>query len=164
MMKALASASLPHDAVLDAPFGRIGVRTRGNCVVGIAYLGADAPLLLPCNSLAAEACAQINAYLVDPGQRFDLPFELDGSAFQQQVWHAIAAIPCGSTRTYGELALSLRSAPRPVGNACGSNPVPLIVPCHRVVAAGGGLGGFMHSRAAGAVSIKRWLLQHERGR
>jgi methylated-DNA-[protein]-cysteine S-methyltransferase len=64
-------------------------------------------------------------------------------------------------RTYGDLARMLKSAPRPVGGACGSNPIPLIVPCHRVVAANGELGGFMHSRARLPLSIKRWLLHHE---
>jgi methylated-DNA-[protein]-cysteine S-methyltransferase len=99
--------------------------------------------------------------LRDPKHRFDLPYALVGSPFEQQVWRAIATIPSGSTRTYGELAGALATAARPVGRACGSNPVPLLVPCHRVVAAGGGLGGFMHSRTSFALSIKHWLLRHE---
>jgi methylated-DNA-[protein]-cysteine S-methyltransferase len=150
-----------YHAVLAAPFGRVGIRTCDEQVVRVEYLGADTECVPPLNALARETCAQIEAYLDDPGHRFDLPYALDGSAFQCAVWRTIAAIGSGVTRTYGELAAELGSAARAVGGACGSNPVPLIVPCHRVVAAGGGIGGFMHSRAVGPLSIKRWLLRHE---
>lgn len=156
-----ASPVESYHAVLAAPFGRVGIRTRDEQVVRVEYLGPDATCVRPMNDLAREACAQIEAYLADPGHRFDLPYALDGSAFQCAVWRAIVDIASGATRTYGELAAELGSAARAVGGACGSNPVPLIVPCHRVVAAGGGIGGFMHSRAVGALSIKRWLLRHE---
>jgi methylated-DNA-[protein]-cysteine S-methyltransferase len=146
---------------MAAPFGHIGIRTHADRIVRVDYLHAPAVPLAPQDAAAREACAQIAAYLRDPRHVFDLPYALEGSAFQRAVWRAIAAIAAGSTRTYGELAAAIGSAPRPVGGACGSNPVPLIVPCHRVVAAGGGIGGFMHSRANGPLSIKRWLLRHE---
>jgi methylated-DNA-[protein]-cysteine S-methyltransferase len=160
-LPAAVSSDAAYHAVLAAPFGRVGIRTRDERVVRVDYLGPDATCLQPTNALARETCAQIRVYLSDPRHRFDLPYALEGSAFQCAVWRAIAAIGSGVTRTYGELAAELGSAARAVGGACGSNPVPLIVPCHRVVAAGGGIGGFMHSRAVGPLSIKRWLLQHE---
>ncbi len=81
-----------------------------------------------------------------------------GTPFQRTVWQAIAAIPCGETSTYGELATIIHhpGAARAVGAACGANPVPLLIPCHRVKAKGGGLGGF-----GGGLELKQWLLDHE---
>lgn len=166
MTKPIAARALPHSpepfqAVMAAPFGQVGIRTHAQRIVRVEYLRAPAEPLAPQDALAREACAQIAAYLRDPSHVFDLPYALEGSDFQRAVWRAIAAIASGCTRTYGELAAEIGSAARPVGGACGSNPVPLIVPCHRVVAAGRGIGGFMHSRAEGPLSIKRWLLAHE---
>ena len=102
---------------------------------------------------------EILAYLQRPHQAFSLPTQLAGSAFQQKVWLAIYAIPLGQTRTYSELASQLQSGPRAVANACGANRLPLLIPCHRVVAKNG-LGGFMQGDKNG-LSIKRWLLAHE---
>jgi methylated-DNA-[protein]-cysteine S-methyltransferase len=102
---------------------------------------------------------EILAYLQQPHQAFSLPAQLSGSAFQQKVWLAILAIPLGQTRTYSELAAQLQSGPRAVANACGANRLPLLIPCHRVVAKNG-LGGFMRGDKNG-LSIKRWLLSHE---
>ena len=90
-----------------------------------------------------------------------MPLRPSGTAFQRRVWEQISAIPNHQTRTYGELAIALRNAPRAVGQACGANPFPLIVPCHRVIAAGGGLGGFSRQRGGFLLDIKRWLLAHE---
>jgi methylated-DNA-[protein]-cysteine S-methyltransferase len=154
-------ATRSWQAVMAAPFGYVGIRTRDEQVNEVVYLGAEARPLQPVDAIAREACAQIAAYIANPRHRFDVPYALEGTAFQVRVWRAIAAIASGRTRTYGELAADLASAARAVGGACGSNPVPLIVPCHRVVAAGGRIGGFMHSRATGPLSIKQWLLRHE---
>ena len=148
-------------AVVATPFAPVGIRTDGEAVVVVQYLGAEGPCVAPSHALAREAAAQIRAYLGNPKHVFDLPCEPRGTRHQHRVWDAIAAIPSGATRTYGELARSLHSGPRAVGAACGSNPIPLIVPCHRVVAANGGIGGFMHSRSDFPLSIKRWLLAHE---
>jgi methylated-DNA-[protein]-cysteine S-methyltransferase len=102
---------------------------------------------------------EILAYLQRPHQAFSLPAQLAGSAFQNKVWLAIYGIPLGQTRTYSELATQLQSGPRAVANACGANRLPLLIPCHRVVAKNG-LGGFMRGDKNG-LSIKRWLLAHE---
>jgi methylated-DNA-[protein]-cysteine S-methyltransferase len=76
------------------------------------------------------------------------------------VWERVQSIPRGQTRSYMDIARELRSGPRPVGMACGANRIPLVIPCHRVVASRG-IGGFMHSRGGHAIEIKRWLLRHE---
>lgn len=153
-----------HDALVFAPFGRIGVRCTLERVTAIEYLlpGPRRPGETP---LAREAARQIEAYLADPAFVFDLPVAGSGTLFRRRVWDAIAAIPCGATRTYGELARDLASAPRAIGQACGANPLPLVVPCHRVVATArdfnGGIGGFAHSRGGFLIEAKRWLLRHE---
>lgn len=111
------------------------------------------------NQSFKQMTQEILAYLKQPHQAFSLPAQLAGSAFQQKVWLAILAIPLGQTRTYSELAAQLQSGPRAVANACGANRLPLLIPCHRVVAKNG-LGGFMRGDKNG-LSIKRWLLAHE---
>lgn len=150
-------------AILAAPFGVVGVAIGDGCVTGIGYFPGGAALRAPRDLLAREACRQIEAYLRDPGFRFDLPLRAAGTGHQRRVWRALAQIPPGKTRSYGELAAAIASSPRAVGQACGANPLPLIVPCHRVVARDGGLGGFMGRRGGFALSVKCWLLEHERG-
>jgi methylated-DNA-[protein]-cysteine S-methyltransferase len=151
-----------HEARLLAPFAVVGVRTEGERLAAIDYLALDTPLVLPREPLLDEACRQIEAYLRNPRHRFDLPLKLDGTPYRQRVWQAIAAIPAGRTRSYADIAAEMGSSPRAVGQACGANPLPIVVPCHRVVAKGGGLGGFMHSEGDFPLSVKRWLLAHER--
>ena len=90
-----------------------------------------------------------------------MPYRLDGTSFQRRVWREIEKLFPIKTITYGEIARRLDTAARAVGGACGANPVPLIVPCHRVLAAGGLLGGFMGGKDDFPLSVKRWLLRHE---
>jgi methylated-DNA-[protein]-cysteine S-methyltransferase len=103
----------------------------------------------------------LRAYLDNPDFAFGLPLRPSGTAFQRRVWAQIAAIPNRQTRTYGEVAKALHNAPRAVGQACGANPFPLVVPCHRVIATGGGLGGFARHGGGFLLDVKRWLLAHE---
>lgn len=147
-------------AKLDTPFALVGVRTEGAALAEIVYLPRSAGALAPTDALAERACLQIEKYAADPDYRFKLPLKHLGTAFQRSVWEQIAAIPCGETRTYGDLARALRSAPRAVGQACGTNYFPLVIPCHRVVAATG-LGGFAHSSGGYLLEVKRRLLAHE---
>ncbi|MGE5160254.1 MAG: methylated-DNA--[protein]-cysteine S-methyltransferase [Betaproteobacteria bacterium] len=147
------------DAVLRLPCAAVGVRVRGTEVAEIAFLPVDTPGRPPSNELAARACEQIRAYACDPALPIDLPLAIEGSAFQRRVWAAIARIPAGVTRTYGELAGELGSTARAVGQACGDNRLPLAIPCHRVVAANG-VGGFAHRTDGGMLDVKRWLLAH----
>ena len=151
-----------YAARFATPFAVIGIGTYAGKLVRVEYLPSTVPTCPPQDALAREVCRQIDAYLADPLYCFELPCEAKGTPFQRRVWGEIARIPSGITRTYGELARTLKSAPRPVGGACGSNPIPLIVPCHRVLAANGKIGGFMRSRDSLPLSIKRWLLAHER--
>jgi methylated-DNA-[protein]-cysteine S-methyltransferase len=148
------------DARLTTPFAVLGIRTAGEMLIGIEYLPRGVATLAPINKFAAKVCHQIEKYLDDPRFEFDLPFEYRGTDFQQRVWRAIRGIPSGRTLTYLDVARQLKSAPRPVGGACGANSIPLVIPCHRVVASGG-IGGFMHARGGEPIQIKQWLLRHE---
>ncbi|MFO1466575.1 MAG: methylated-DNA--[protein]-cysteine S-methyltransferase [Steroidobacteraceae bacterium] len=106
----------------------------------------------------AAVTAQLREYFAGGRRAFDVPLDLRGTAFQRQVWQALCEIPHGETRSYGEIAARIGSegGSRAVGLANHENPVPLIVPCHRVINADGTLGGF-----GGGVELKRWLLRHE---
>jgi methylated-DNA-[protein]-cysteine S-methyltransferase len=103
---------------------------------------------------------QLSRYFAEPRSSFDVTTDNQGTAYQRRVWRALQQIPAGQTRTYGQLAEQLHSSPRAVGNACRQNPVPLLVPCHRVVAANG-LGGFGGETQGKRLAMKRWLLEHE---
>jgi len=108
--------------------------------------------------LLREARRQLAAYFAGKLRAFDLPLTLHGSPFQQSVWRAMQRIPYGMTRSYGELAHETDSAPRAVGGACGSNPVAIIVPCHRILAAGQRIGGYSGGKG---IATKRRLLELE---
>lgn len=151
----------PYAAIVPAPGFCLGLRLAGDgeALAEIRFLESCAAQP-PVTPLAGEAARQLAAYLADASFVFTLPLQVAGTSFRQQVWQQIAAIPCGETRTYGQLAAALGSAPRAVGGACGDNPFPVVVPCHRVVAAAG-IGGFAHHRDGFLLGVKRWLLAHE---
>ena len=145
---------------MATPFAVLGIHTAGEFLTHIEYLPRGAATLDPLDRLAERVCRQIERYLDDPEYRFNLPFGYRGTDFQCRVWRAIGAIPSGRTQTYLDVARQLRTAPRPVGGACGANRIPLVIPCHRVLGSGG-IGGFMHMRRGPGIEIKRWLLRHE---
>lgn len=155
-------AETGYQALVPAPGFCLGLCCTDEVVRRIEFLPPGAPRAarLP---LAREAARQLQAWLADPAFVFDLPLAFSGTAFQRRVWAAIAAIPRGETRSYGQLAAALASGPRAVGNACGANPHPVVVPCHRVLPARGGLGGFARARSGFLLDVKAWLLSHERG-
>jgi len=155
-----ASRPEPYSAVIATAFGRLGIRTEGDALSCIGFLPDGTRLRAPSDVLAKRACAQVERYLDDPEFGFRLPLKETGTPFQRRVWAAISAIPRGSTRSYGDIARDLRSAPRAVGQACGENRYPLVIPCHRVVSAVG-IGGFAHEDGGYLLRVKRWLLAHE---
>ena len=153
---------LHFSAIVPAGFGAIGVRTAHDCVQEMVYLPPQYTEIPPIDRLAERAVRQIERYLQEPDFRFDLPLEAVGTVFQKKVWAVIAAIPRGEVLTYGAIARHIGSAPRAVGQACGANWFPMVIPCHRVTAAGG-LGGFAHhdDDTGFHLGVKRWLLAHE---
>jgi methylated-DNA-[protein]-cysteine S-methyltransferase len=149
-------------AIVAAPFGAIGIRTDSGQLRELVYLPPHFDEKEPQDALAEQVALQVRQYLLDPDFVFCLPLPPVGSAYQQRVWDAIRAIPRGTVRTYGQVAKHIGSAPRAVGQACGANWFPLVIPCHRVTAAGG-LGGFSNQDDEHGfhLSVKRWLLLHE---
>jgi methylated-DNA-[protein]-cysteine S-methyltransferase len=149
------------NAVIHAPFGKVGIRLEGEAVREIVYLPDSIKSIEPDSPLAQQAAAQIDQYFERASAKFSLPLAPVGTAFQRRVWQAISDIPPGVVLTYGQVAKQLGSAPRAVGQACGANFFPIVIPCHRVVGSSG-IGGFAHHGDDGFFrNVKRWLLAHE---
>jgi methylated-DNA-[protein]-cysteine S-methyltransferase len=148
------------DVTVDFPRMKVAVKTGGAKVVEIRYLPLGSETISPRNPLAKEAARQLECYRDDPDTVFDLPLRIEGSPLQRGVWDAMCAIPRGRTRTYGELARELGADARAIGQCCGDNRLPIVIPCHRVVAADG-IGGFSHTSEGYLIEVKRWLLAHE---
>ncbi|SFJ33394.1 methylated-DNA--[protein]-cysteine S-methyltransferase [Jannaschia pohangensis] len=144
----------------DTPLGRILLVGDGTAIARLDWPGtAPDPTWTEDPNAFAEARRQIDAYWNDGHSAFDLPLRPKGTPFQRRVWHALQAIPPGQTVSYAHIAAAI-CQPRgtqAVGQANGANPIPILIPCHRVVAADGSLGGF-----SGDLSDKRRLLAHER--
>ncbi|MEX0276671.1 MAG: methylated-DNA--[protein]-cysteine S-methyltransferase [Ruegeria sp.] len=139
---------------VDTQFGRLGVEETDGAITRLVWNGQDSGHETP---LLKEAAAQLEAYDQGRLERFDLPYRVSGSEFQQRVCDLMFAIPFGDTRTYGDIAKELGQPAQPVGQACGANPIPVIIPCHRVLSATG-LGGFSGD---GGIETKVALLRHE---
>lgn len=152
-------------AIVDSPLGPLLVATRDGALVRVAFPREGAasrpwPRWRRDDAAFDEIRAQFAEYFAGERTVFDLAFELSGGEFQMKVWAALAAIPYGETVTYGEIARTIGegvAASRAVGTACGENPVPIVVPCHRVIGADGSLVGF-----GGGLAAKRFLLALER--
>ena len=144
---------------IPSPIGwlTLSVSERGLCAVDWGSIGnarrSDNPVL-------RASATQLEEYFAGTRRTFDLPLDLRGTPFQLRAWSALAEIPYGTTVSYGEQArrLGVPTAVRAIGAANGSNPLPIVLPCHRVIGANGALTGY-----GGGLDIKRWLLAHERG-
>ena len=140
---------------MNSPLGSLTVFEERGALVAIEWGRAPDPVSSP---LLAEAMDQLEAYFGGRLRAFDLPLRPAGTVFQRTVWTLMGDIPYGATRTYGGFARTLGTAPRPVGGACGRNPMPIVIPCHRVVGAGGAMTGYSGGHG---VATKRALLRLE---
>lgn len=159
METATAHEARTMAAVVAAPFGAVGIEVEDGALTALHFLPDTAPMAAT-GELAQRVAAQLERYFKSPDAGFDLPLRIRGTPFQRAVWQQIAAIPCGRTRAYGELAAELDAPARAVGQACGDNRLPLVIPCHRVIGANG-IGGFAHRSGGFELTVKRWLLEHE---
>ena len=141
---------------IESPVGPLTITAEDDAITAVDFGTGGGPG--PNDGVLAEAARQLTEYFDGARRAFDLPLTPHGTPFRLKVWAAMQAIPYGQTRSYGDLARDLDSAPRAIGGACGANPIPLVIPCHRVVGAGGTLGGF--SGGAGC-DTKRQLLALE---
>jgi len=148
-----------QDVIINAPFGAVGIKIKNDCVTGVTLFPAKQTASDVDGSCAQHVKQQIAQYFQNADAKISVPFKVAGTPFQQSVWKAISAIPVGQMLTYSQMAEKVGSGPRAVANACGANCLPLLIPCHRVVAKNG-LGGFMQSVPDG-LKIKEWLLAHE---
>ena len=151
-----------YDAVIRFPKMNVAVSTRDGCVSEIRYVPSSVAEKPAANPLAERAVEQLKGYRENPNTHFDLPLLIEGTQFQRRLWDALCEIPRGKTLTYGQLAQRLGAEARAVGQACGDNRLPIVIPCHRVVAAKG-IGGFAHHTDGYLIEAKRWLLMHECG-
>jgi methylated-DNA-[protein]-cysteine S-methyltransferase len=150
-----------YAALMATPFATIGVRASSDHLLELRFLPTHMKARAPQrDTIAHLAITELAMFLQNPHYVFSVPLKLNGTKHALDVWQAMRSIPIGQTRTYGDIAKQLGSSAQAVGTACGRNPIPLIVPCHRVVGANG-LGGFMGYGAGDTVNIKRWLLKHE---
>ena len=148
-----------YDVIINAPFGGVGIHVESDYVVGIQLFPIQRSTREASHQFAQYVAHQISQYFMQAGSILDIPYAVSGTPFQKRVWKAISDIPAGEVLTYSELAEKVGSGPRAVANACGANRLPLLIPCHRVVAKNG-LGGFMQG-IDGGLKIKEWLLAHE---
>jgi methylated-DNA-[protein]-cysteine S-methyltransferase len=130
-----------HTAAMsvDTPVGVLTLMERDGAIVAVHWGKANQETETP---LLAAAKAQLDGYFFCGLKNFELPLAPSGTDFDRQVWHAMLEIPWGRTKTYGEIATALGGTARNVGTACGRNPIPIIVPCHRVVGADGAMIGY----------------------
>jgi len=150
-------------ACVRAAFATLGITATDTHVTGIRFLAPSVRAFAPPrDTIAFLACVQLQEYLENPKFRFDVPIRLGGTRHRIAVWEAMQRIPAGKVRTYGDLAKELHSSARAVGGACGANPIPVVIPCHRIIGANRAIGGFMGAKGEGfELGIKRWLLEHE---
>lgn len=147
---------------IDTPTGRVRAVSDGEAIVRITWI-APGTIVDPApeDAVSRETASQLAAYFAGRLTAFDVPLRFrSGSEFERAVWQAMLAIPWGQTRSYGDLAALTGGVARAVGGACGRNPIPIVVPCHRVVGSDGRLVGFS---GAEGVETKQWLLDFERG-
>lgn len=145
---------------MATPFGYVQIRAQDDLVISVDFVSLPPVIATTKNKVLMQAQQQMLAYCEQPQSVFKLPLRMRGTAFQQRVWQALQSIPAGEVRTYGEMALQLNTSPRAIGGACRANPLPIIVPCHRVVSRLG-MGGYSGDTDGDNMEIKRGLLRHE---
>jgi len=137
-------------------FAHLLIETQGEVLLRLNLNRQRQDFVSDRNDFIDEVTAQLHAYQADPGFDFDINLAYPGTDFRLRVYQAMIQLKAGDAISYGELAQRLQTAPRAIGGACRANPYPIIVPCHRILAANGGLGGF-----ACGLQVKRDLLERE---
>lgn len=150
-----------ESAIIQTPFTKMQLVFESGSLQRIDFV-SQLKLSPPVSAEARNASQQVQDYCSKQlaNLQFDIELDIKGTPFQKKVWTALQQIPAGKVVTYGELAQQLKTSARAVGNACRANPVPLVIPCHRVVARSG-MGGYAGSRDGSPLKIKAWLLEHE---
>jgi methylated-DNA-[protein]-cysteine S-methyltransferase len=150
-----------YTTIAHLPIGYLGIKTTDKVLISLQFLGDNIqPLTPPPTAFAASVVQQLEDYFLNANTIFNVPFQLQGTPFQRKVWETLQTIPVGKTLSYGKLAKQLQTSARAIGNACRTNPIPIIIPCHRIVGQNG-LGGFGGVAEGSLIAVKKQLLQHE---
>jgi len=147
-----------HKLAITSPFGRLVLGADEHVLLRIRWDETASAPAETASPILQETRRQLEAYAARRLRIFDLPMQTDGNELQEQVWAMMRTIPYGSTMTYGEMARRLGADARDVGGVCGTNRIPIVIPCHRVVGEGGRMTGFSGGRG---VASKAQLLAHE---
>ena len=150
-----------YQASIKTPYAHLGLCVVDNRLAAIDFIELEDEIK-PADADAASICDRIRRFLEDPLNRNcqKIPCSVSGTPFQIKVWNELSTIPAGKVVTYGAIAKKLGTSARAVGNACRSNPIPVVVPCHRVVSSAG-KGGYAGHTGGDMVRFKAWLLEHE---
>jgi len=148
------------DYILPSPIGHLGLNISSKGIKRLFYIKIKQDSRIPTTGFAAIVHLQIMEYFELKRTEFDLPIDIQGTVYQNRVWKEVAKISYGQSLTYGDIAKALNSGARAVGNACRHNPIPIIIPCHRVVKKDA-IGGYCGSIAGREIQQKDWLLRHE---
>jgi methylated-DNA-[protein]-cysteine S-methyltransferase len=150
----------PYSAVFSSPLGNLGIRLQGDELTGLEFITAAIKPVIPDSALVRQVIQQLQDYFSNPCHQFQLPLAIHGTSYQKRVWQALLKIPVGNVLNYGALAQQLNTSARAIGNACRANPLPIIIPCHRIVGKSS-WGGYNGQRVGQQIDVKCWLLQHE---
>jgi methylated-DNA-[protein]-cysteine S-methyltransferase len=145
-----------YSAVIQTPIGTLGICTVAQQLARLDFLADHTPLIDPGEKISKLIVNELEQYFKNSGFQFNIPYSLQGTPFQKRVWGALSDLPMQRTISYGTLAKRLNTSARAVGSACRTNPIPILIPCHRVVTQQG-LGGYKGKK----LFIKKWLLTHE---
>lgn len=146
---------------MDTPFGQIILSASEYYLLGIDLFNTQTGVGSQLSPITQQLSIELNDFFEQAHNTWSIPLMYAGTDFQQRVWQYLRTIPIGETRNYSEVASALNTSARAVGNACRANPFPIIVPCHRVVSKSG-LGGFAGKSDGHEMTVKQWLLDHER--
>lgn len=146
--------------LIPTPFSNLRVITENDALLFVIFDKHSQSSKPPKTPFEKQIADQILQYLDDPNFQFSIPYRLNGTSFQCKVWETLRTIPAGKTLTYGELALQLKTHSRAVGQACRRNPIPIIIPCHRIIGQRH-VGGFSGEEEGEFIEIKKWLIKHE---
>ena len=147
--------------IISSPVGNLGITVKNYKLIRLDLFANSAQYKIPESLYCQHVTAELAAYFLNPQHTFSLDLELTGSEFQQTVWWTLRNIRPGETVTYGDLARKLNTSARAIGQACRTNPIPIIVPCHRVIGAHSA-GGYVGQTSGYLHDIKKFLLAHEK--
>lgn len=147
--------------IYSSPLGLLQLHSNGEALTAATFASGKKTSQGTPDAVLKNTIVQLEEYFAGKRADFDIPIKPRGTVFQKQVWNALLKIPYGETRSYGAIAKSIRKpkASRAVGGANNKNPIPILIPCHRVIGANGQLVGY-----GGGLNKKKWLLGLERGR